>query len=186
MPTADLSIGPPPEPEVSTAGVDPDAPPPQWSDDVLEPGMVEEHPDVPEPVVRGILSTFGALLAMSPLADPDVDEHWHFTERELDDLTPPLTRIVNARPTLRAAAARGDEVTVAVQLAGYAGRNVIAGGLARRSRSNQPEEWERGNVEREAGGAPAADRPSGDGPGVDGPEFGVPGSVGFGITPPAG
>ena len=144
-----VGIGPPTAPQVS-AEADADFDPfPE----------LESTPPVPEAVVRGILATAGSLLGVSPLADPDVAGHWHFTDEELDALTPPMTRVVNARPQLRAAAARGDELTIAVQLLGYGGRNFIIGSMARRARAAQTEEWEHhgrvGEAEPVATGADA-------------------------------
>ncbi len=177
----DLSIGPPPPPAVSA---DPAADPAEvWAD------PAPEVPEVPEAVVRGILASAGAVLAMTPLADPDVPEHWSFTERELDALTPPMTRIVNARPALRQAAAHGDEVTVAVQLLGYGGRNLLAGSAARRARTTDPDtDWitdTDGHEQPEAGSTPPGSHGD-DGTGPFG-DLGhrAPGGVGYGITPPA-
>ena len=179
----DLSIGPPPAPTVATAdgGADYPTGPDVWDD------PAPELPEVPEPVVRGILASAGTLLAMSPLADPDVPAHWAFTESELDALTPPMARIVNARPALRQAAAHGDEVTVAVQLLGYGGRNLLTGAAARRARNTDPEtEWITDGHEQPEAGSASPGSHGDDGTSVgDNPRFGEPGSVGYGITPPA-
>lgn len=102
-----------------------------------EPAPSEPAPvaaDIPEPVIRALLASAGGLLAMSPLADADVAGNWRFTETELDDLTPPLTRIANRRPAIQHALARGDELTVAIQLLGYTGRNVADAAAARHAR----------------------------------------------------
>jgi hypothetical protein len=169
------AIGAPPAP--GSAPDDVDAPPPVFEDPVL----LEVAPEVPEPVVRGLLASAGTILGMSPLADPDVEDHWSFTERELDDLTPPLTRMVNARPQLRAAAARGDELTVLVQLLGYGGRNVLDAHAARKARAEDEGSWD--GLNREAGpdasAAGGADRTD------DGgfPAWGAS-SPGAGVAPP--
>lgn len=172
----DLSIDPPTTPAVSAAADGPD----QWE----EPAP--DVPEVPEAVVRGILASAGTVLGMSPLADPDVAAHWRFTEPELDALTPPMTRIVNARPALRQAAAHGDEMTIAVQLLGYTGRNLLTGAAAKKARRTETEEWERsGNLEPETDGlTPRSDGPT-NGSTQPGPDPGAPGSVGYGVHPPA-
>lgn len=99
-----------------------------------EPAPVQPAPEIPEPVIRALLASAGGLVAMSPLADPDVAGNWRFTDTELDDLTPPLTRIANRRPAIQQALARGDELTVAIQLLGYTGRNVADAAAARHAR----------------------------------------------------
>lgn len=141
MSAVSLGIGAPDAPEVNEPAADPGGPDVVWADDV--------SPEVPEPVVRGILSAMGVVLAQV-LEDPDVVDHWRFTSRELDDLTPPVARIINRRPQLRRAVQAGDEITVAIQLAGYVGRNVADGARARAAR-NEEEELIDGNREREAG-----------------------------------
>jgi hypothetical protein len=89
----------------------------------LPPSTPDDAPPVAEVVVRGLLAGIGAA-ASTLAAPPELPEAWRFTARELDDLTPPLTRIINARPALRRAVHRGDHLSVAIQLAAYAGRNV--------------------------------------------------------------
>jgi hypothetical protein len=176
VPEFSAAIGPPPASQ--SAPDDLDGPPPVFED----PPALETTPEVPEPVVRGMLASAGTILGISPLADPDVPEHWKFTERELDDLTPPLTRIVNARPQLRAAAARGDELTVLVQLLGYGGRNVLAAHEARKTRAqDEGDTWDA--VDREAGA-----HASGAGGAAGAAVVGVPGwgdaGPGAGVAPP--
>lgn len=114
---ADLAIGDPEAPEV-----DPEEAQAQAYDlaDDLDAGA--DVPMVDEAVVRGLLAAAGGLVAMAA-APEEAPEVWTFTERELDDLTPPVTRIVNRRPQLRRAVMHGDEVAVAMVLAGYVGRN---------------------------------------------------------------
>lgn len=118
----DLTIGPPAPPEVRTA--------PGERHELVE---LEEAPQVDESVVRGLLKGIGGTLGYA-LGDDDVADHWRFTDRELDDLTPPVTRIVNRNNKLRRAVMKGDEIAVAIALAGYAGRNVDLARAARKER----------------------------------------------------
>lgn len=165
MPVADLSIGAPGRPEVEAPPGDPFVEP----DDVAD----EPVPEVDEAVVRGLLRSLGGGASFA-LGDADVPDHWRFTDRELDDLTPPLTRIINRRPKLRRAVLRGDEMTVAVVLAGYAGRNVAAARTAQEVRNGRERE-----ADRAAPGAPAGDHRA---PGATGGN----GSHGGGLHRPAG
>lgn len=92
---------------------------------------VEEHqaPEVSPDLVRSLLAALGQGIASTPLADPDIEDHFCFTDRELDDLTPPLTRIINRRPALREALENGDELAVIAHLGGWAARNHLAKAL---------------------------------------------------------
>lgn len=125
----DLSVGPAPRPEVAAA------PEPErvGPDDVFVEDLADEAPHVDESVVRALLRSLSGGVAYAA-GDPDVPDHWRFSDRELADLTPPLTRIVNRRPQLRRAVARGDEAAVAMTLAGYVGRNYTAGRKAQEAR----------------------------------------------------
>jgi hypothetical protein len=165
-PVADLTVGPPPAPSVRPR--DPaDVPGPP--DGALAEELV---PQVDESVVRMSLQAFGGLLSY-PLADDDVVDHWRFTERELDDLTPPLTRIVNRNAKLRRAVIRGDEMAVAVAFGGYVGRNMTEGHKARKVRRERDGEAEVAEGDVRAAGpgmAPGGSREwpgSGDGRGHD-------------------
>jgi len=84
---------------------------------------VEVVTEVDEAKVRRVLSVIG-MGAHLAVGDPRIDEHWAFTEGELDALTPPLTGYINRSARLRAAVERGDVVTIAVTLGLYAKRNV--------------------------------------------------------------
>jgi len=127
---ADLSIGAPEAPQVMTSA---DELAPDWSTELDDLGDDLNAPHVDEAVVRGLLAVIGGGLCTF-VGDPDIEDHWTFSQREIDDLAPPLTRIINRRPKLRAAVARGDEAAVAIVLAGYGGRHVAAGAAARRAR----------------------------------------------------
>jgi hypothetical protein len=116
--------------------------------EVLDDAM--ESPAASEGTVRGLLAGFGNVLSTAA-GDADVPDHWRFTDQELDDLTPPITRIVNRRPQLRRAIEHGDEVTVALHLAAYAGRNVDLARAAKEARSD--------DIDREAGGPQGAPGP---------------------------
>ena len=148
--TITIGIAPPPASQLGTTDAyDLPGDPPAESFDT---GAAPESPEVPEPVIRGILASMGMLLAAVPgVAHPDVPDHWQFTTAEMDALTPPVTRIVNARPVLRDAAANGDELTVAVQLAGFGIRNYMTGAKARADEIPDTfEEWTPdGNLDRQ-------------------------------------
>lgn len=154
-PVADLTVGPAPPPEVRARTAD---------DAALasEPGLADEvdvPPQLDPEVVRSFLMGAGGLLG-HVLGDSEVPDHWRVTPRELDELAGradapgPLTRIINRNAGLRRAVIRGDEMAVAVVLAGYAGRNVAAGKKARDRRRG---------LEREAGDAAGDGRADGSG-----------------------
>lgn len=146
---ADLSIGAPRTPEVEAEPIGihvGDQVGPELLDDL------EVVPPVDESVVRGLLGSIGGGIGYVA-GDDDVADHWRFTRQELDDLTPPLTRIINRRARLRRAVMHGDEATVAVLLAGYTGRNVAAGQVAKEARN------ERDREAAAAPGDPRADDP---------------------------
>ncbi len=133
-----------------------------------ELGLLEEEgegaapPMVDEWMVRGVVrslvgGTFGLLFG-----DPDGPELWHFSDAELDELVPPLTRIINRRPALRAAVIRGDEAVVAIVMARFLGRNFADRRRLRRARENLAGEVSSGPGQPQ--GPPAPD-PGGGQPG---------------------
>lgn len=122
----DLSVAAPEAPEVEARPItdDPDAGP-SLEDLELEPaGPVEP---VTEDTVRMMLRGLGGAMhgAGAQLA-PDDPAFLTFTEPELDQLTPPLTAVVNRRPRLQAAVARGDQLSLMLALAGWTGRNIAS------------------------------------------------------------
>ncbi len=156
----DLSISAPGTPAVNTAPDDETTGPADtWADD--------EAPQVSPDTVRAVLLAIGAGVSVIA-ADEDVPEQWRFTPRELEDLTPPVTNIINSRPALRRAVAKGDYAVVAMHLAGYMGRNL---GDGRRAKENRGEDL---TGETGAGvdvgpthvGAPHGQPVGGDGPGL--------------------
>lgn len=161
----DLTVGPPGPPEVD---VDPAEPGPPPEDELGEPPpgepLAPAVPAVSQDAVRAILQAAGnAAHHISAVREPTF---LRFTDDELAAVVPPLTRIINKRPQLRAAVQRGDEAAVAVALAGYAGRNVQAYRRAQQGQPDQhepeqpepPEGGEGGNVSREdRGPAPGPD-----------------------------
>lgn len=101
-------------------------------------GLDDRDAGAPVPVldvdqVRRFLSGLSSALAFA-LADPDVPNHWRFSDAELDDLAPAITSIANKRPQLARAIDQSDYIVVAMHLARYTGRNVQAGRSARRAR----------------------------------------------------
>lgn len=149
MAEADLSIGAPDAPQLVEEAYDEhfDA-----TDDLID------VPEVDENTVKGLLALIGSGASVL-VADPDVPDQWSFTERELSDLAPPLTRIINRRPKLRQAVARGDEAAVVLVLAGYGGRNLAAGATARRAREGENGEQPRETNQSEN---PTDTRPAGE------------------------
>jgi hypothetical protein len=130
---ADLSVGKAPPPEVRPK--DPAA-------EVLDSVEVEESvPQVDEGLVRSTVMALGGALSFV-VGDEDVPGHWRFTDQELVDLVPPLTRIINRNVKLRRAVIRGDEMAIAVALGGYLGRNVRDGNKARKVRRERDGEAE--------------------------------------------
>lgn len=168
MTTVDLSVGPPAPPEVRT-------PPASAGPDDRALLLEDEHvPQVDESIVRSLLSGLGGTLGHLA-GDQDVVEHWRFTTQELDDLTPPLTRIVNRNTGLRRAVIKGDEMAVALVLAGYLGRNVADGKRARDRRDEL--QGQADDAARDGGadgqGSPERDgRGWADGGGLPGPSSG--------------
>lgn len=159
MPDLDLSIG---DPQPVEAGGDLGEL--DYADDLELEG---EAPPVADSAVRAILIALGAG-ATQLVGDPDVPRHWQFTPDELDGIVPPLTRIVNNRPALRAAVARGDHLAVGIHLAGYAGRNIGDLQRARTARGDDVNGEGNDGVEpwRPAPGAAARHAGGGDGDGV--------------------
>jgi hypothetical protein len=102
--------------------------------------------------VRGVLATIGLTLHGFIGEDGAGDEHWQFSSDELDLLAPAVHRIAMRRPKLRQAIEHGDEMTVALILAGYFGRNLEATRMARKQDDH-------GDVDRQAPGAPTATGP---------------------------
>lgn len=121
---ADLTIGPPPTPEVSAES----AP----HGEAFSSEELIEAPHVDEAVVRTMLRSVGGV-AHATAGRDDVKDHWQFTDREIDDLAPPLTRYINRRPKMRAAVARSDEASIALVLTGYTTRNFAAGRAAKKA-----------------------------------------------------
>lgn len=150
-PEADLTIGPPGTPAVQTEAAAPDAVLDGTTD--LLTGEEVEVRQVTEAEVRALLKGLGGA-AGYVLRHPDVPDLWRFTDRELGDLTPPLTRICNRpeRARLRAAVIRGDEISVALTLAGYAGRNTDDLRRARKA-AHDDEQRETGGAEGPGGPA---------------------------------
>jgi hypothetical protein len=95
-----------------------------------------DPPEVDDWMVRGVLRSVveGGLGLV--FGDPDAPELWDFTDKELEGIVPPLTRIINRRPALRAAVIRGDEAVVAVIFASYLGRNFADRRRVRRARED--------------------------------------------------
>lgn len=130
MADLDLSIGAPGKPEVTAPGDDVDD-----VEGAADWGDVDDAPEVSPDTVRVVLAAIGAGVGVVA-GDEDVPNHWRFTDRELDDLTPPVANIINSRPALRRAVAKGDYAVVAIHLAGYTGRNLGAGKRAREQRED--------------------------------------------------
>lgn len=115
----DLSVAPPGTPAVS-ADVDDELAAVE-ENPFAEDDLVADDP-VDEATVRNWLEFAGRRVG-GLAGDADVDDHWHFTEAELDELAPPLTRYVNRRARLRALVRKGDGVIVGSVLLEYVQRN---------------------------------------------------------------
>jgi hypothetical protein len=97
---------------------------------------LEPVPVVDVDQVRRLLAGAGSAAAFA-LADPDVPDHWRFTDSELDDIAPAITAIANRRPQLARAIESSDYLVLGVHMARYAGRNVQAGRAARNAREER-------------------------------------------------
>ena len=83
--------------------------------DPVETLTVDEVATLLKGAGRGLHSAFG---------DPRIDEHWAFTNTEIESLAPPLTAIVNRRPALLAVVRRSDAATATLLMAAYLRRNL--------------------------------------------------------------
>lgn len=103
---------------------------------VFDPDAADDAPELPgaddalaggdlwkEPRVRGLLTAKGELLHGALAVGKGESNEWRYTDADLRAIAPPLTRILNRYEPTRAAAAAGDELTVAVGFAGYAVRS---------------------------------------------------------------
>jgi hypothetical protein len=73
--------------------------------------------------VRSLLTAKGSAVHALLAVDKGRSSEWLYTEADLSAIAPALTRILNRYPGTRAAAAMGDEATVAIGFAGYAARS---------------------------------------------------------------
>ena len=91
--------------------------PPPWDDTAPDDDpWLDDAPEVTPDQVAGWLRTFGAGANLVLPGRRLVPDAWRFTEAEIGELAPPLARIVNRRPQLRALAARSDADAFAVAL----------------------------------------------------------------------
>lgn len=120
---SDFAFGAVPPPEVDRDLIEPD--------EVLAPGEAPplrgdgdpDAPDASEAQVRAMLAGLGGIVSFG-IGNREIEGHWRFTEDELRDMTPPLTRMVNASPRLKAIVARSDMIAFALVLTRYGLRNV--------------------------------------------------------------
>lgn len=122
---ANLTVGPPPTPEVEST--------PGASVDTTPEVPTVAAPEVDESVIRTMLKSLSNVASFT-IGNDEIENHWRFTDREIDDISPPLTRMINRRPAARAAVVRGDEASVALVLASYTGRNLT---LSRKFKTEQ-------------------------------------------------
>ena len=100
----------------------PETGPPIFADADTDTDIVDV-PDVDESQIRSILKLIGTGAHVT-MGHPAIDEHWRFTDSELDQLAPPITSWVNRSTRLKAAAQHGDAITIAVALGFYTSRNL--------------------------------------------------------------
>lgn len=112
-------------------------------DEVFPPGpdptLIDESnaPDASEAQLRALLSGLGGLVSFS-MGNREIPNHWRFTPEELDDLTPPITRMVNASPRLKAIVARSDLIALGLVLTRYTLRNADEQRKWKREHDDQP------------------------------------------------
>lgn len=88
-----------------------------------DPTMVEPPPPEATPdQVRGALRALGKGVHRAA-GDSRFPEHWAFTAEELDEITPPLTSIVNRSMILRRFIARSEYIQLGLALFGWSSRN---------------------------------------------------------------
>lgn len=144
---SDLAFGPVPAPEVDRELIEPELL------DPAEPVVLrgeDDAPDASEAQVRAMLAGIGGIVSFA-IGNREIEDHWRFTADELDDLTPPVTRMVNASPRLRVIVARSDTIAFALVLTRYGLRN-----------ADLQRKWSRDNEDQlqpSAGGSPV---PGGD------------------------
>lgn len=133
MPDVDLTIGPAGTPDLEDA-VDPYNP---FVDDDELDGLDADPDAGVEPVqligeeqvrlfLEGLVSNALHYSLTKSGSPARAAELWKLTARDLDELTPPFTRIVNRVPRLQGAVRRGDELYVLLYLAGWTTRNTRA------------------------------------------------------------
>jgi hypothetical protein len=103
---------------------DPKAAPPAPEPE-LEDELLQELEQWDEKQIRELLTLQGEITHAVFAAGPDDDETWYQTERDLNAIAPPLTRIANRYDAIRAAAAAGDEILLASAVSRYAARNYV-------------------------------------------------------------
>lgn len=100
----------------------PPAPSPPWDEEPLAAPVV-----LSEPEVRAALENVGSAanwLLPTPEVFPDL---WRFTDDELAELTPPLTRTINRqREAIRRVVQQSDALAVGVGFGRYVTRNIRA------------------------------------------------------------
>lgn len=111
-----FTVGDPGVPEVDVEALADDT-------DLGEALSDDEPAEVTEVQVRAVLAAGGRGLGYVA-GHPDVPNHWHFTDDELDELTPPVTRYVNRSALLRRAVGRSDFLTIVMAMGIYTSRNI--------------------------------------------------------------
>lgn len=160
---ADLSVGAPASPEVEP---DDELAEALAFDELGDELDLAEVPPVSELQVRDMLDGLGR--AASVPFSFGVAGLWRFERDELDGLVPPLTRVINKRPTLARAVHNGDQIAVALQLSAYAGKRVDRVAEVRKRRrmevAGERDRQAQDDVER-------ADAASGGFAGLSGPRY---------------
>jgi len=107
-----------------------------------------------EETVRSNLVAQGALLHTFLAVDSESDE-WVYLEHELDAIAPPLTRIFNRYPQLRAVAPYGDLPALTVGLASYTKRSLEQRAADKAAAAIAAEQGEHRPAHFTVGGEPA-------------------------------
>ncbi len=136
--------------------IEDDRPPiPEPPETEIEPPESDVPPapdEVPLVEVSEIADAIGAIgETIHGLAgQPEVPEHWGFTETEITQLAPPVTALINRHARARAIAQRSPELAVALILSRWGIRNARLSAAIRQAKAELETEDEAGRHQTES------------------------------------